>query len=380
MDAFYASVEQLENPQLIGKPVIVGGVHSSRGVVSTASYEARVFGIHSAMPVKEARRRCPHGVFISGRHEVYAAYSKKIMGILGDFSPIIEQISVDEAFLDMTGTQALFGPPEQAGQRLKQAIRKQTGLTGSVGIAPNKFLAKLASDVKKPDGLFHIPEIGIQDFLDPLPVERLWGVGKRTVPELHRHGLYTIGQVRQSSLSELEAAFGARFAAHIQSLSRGEDDRDLESEWREKSISHETTFERDVDQVDELESGLLDLADRVARRARHEDLGGKTVSFVWRDPDFSRHSRSCTLGEPTMNSEVIYSQALRLFRSTLPARLNPGRRFRLIGIRLSHFEAAGEQLSLFAPAEGKQGHLDKAMDAVRARFGHQAISRARLVD
>ncbi len=380
MDAFYASVEQLENPALVGKPVIVGGVDSPRGVVSTASYEARVFGIHSAMPVREARRRCPHGVFISGRHEVYGQYSKRIMDILGEYSHIIEQISVDEGFLDMTGSEGLFGSPEQAGQRLKQAIRKRIGLSASVGIAANKFLAKLASDVKKPDGLFVVTPESAQAFLDPLPVERLWGVGKKTVPDLHRQGLYTIQQVRLTPLSNLEAEFGSRFAAHLHGLSHGRDNRDLETDSREKSISHETTFDVDELNPDRLEAVLLDLADRVARRARRDDMAGRTISFVWRDPDFSRHSRSRTLAEPTLNSDTIYSTALALFRELLPASRNPSRKFRLIGVRLSHFEGVGEQLSLFSDPVPKKAGIDRAMDAVRDRFGHDSIQRARLVE
>jgi DNA polymerase IV len=380
MDAFFAAVEQFENPNLVGKPVIIGGVDSPRGVVSTASYEARIFGIHSAMPVREARRRCPHGVFINGRHEVYGAYSRRIMDILGEFSPIIEQVSIDEAFLDMTGTEGLFGSPEKSAQRLKQVIRNRIGLVASVGVAPNKFLAKLASDVKKPDGLFLVRPDEVQSFLDPLPVERIWGVGKKTVPDMHQHGLYTIAQVRQKTLADLEALFGARFGGHLHALSRGEDNRDLETDWREKSISHESTFDEDTSDTHTLETLILDLSDRVARRARRDEMAGRTISFVWRDPDFSRHSRSRTISEPTLSSETLYSIALSLFRDLLPTGKISNRKFRLIGVRLSHFGIVNEQLSLFAPQEPKRPGLDKAMDAVRDRFGHRAISRARLMN
>jgi DNA polymerase IV len=380
MDAFFASVEQLENPALKGKPVIVGGVDSPRGVVSTASYEARVFGIHSAMPVREARRRCPHGVFISGRHEVYGNYSRRIMEVIGEFSPVVEQISVDEAFLDMTGTEGLFGPAEQAALRLKQAITKRTGLTGSVGVAANKFLAKLASDVKKPDGLFVVLPGEAQAFLDPMPIERLWGVGKKTAPELHRHGLYTIAQVRQRGGAELASAFGPRLGAHLFALSQGQDDRDLETDWREKSISHETTFDVDHGDSESIEAVLLDLADRVARRARRDDMAGRTISFVWRDPDFSRHSRSLTLDEATVSSQRIYQIARDLYRGLLPAGKRAKRYFRLIGVRLSHFGAVGEQLSLFATPGPNPSGLDRAMDAVRNRFGDGAITRARHIE
>jgi DNA polymerase-4 len=376
MDAFYASVEQLENPALKGKPVIVGGVESGRGVVSSASYEARAFGIHSAMPVSQARRRCPHGVYLPGRHALYVEYSRRIMDVLSDFSPVIEQVSVDEAFLDMAGTEGLFGDAEESGRRIKTAIVRRTGLTASLGAAENKFLAKLASDARKPDGLMVVRPGEAQAFLDPMPVGRLWGVGKKTVQELHQVGLYTIAQLRAHSLEALAAHFGGDFARHLHELAHGRDGRELETGAREKSISHECTFETDLSHPEALCASLLELSERVARRARKEGLAGRTVTFVWRNPDFSRQSHARSLAEPTHDSSVLYRTAADLFREVAG---KGGRRFRLIGVRLSNFSQDAQQLSLFrTPAS--PARIDKAMDAVRDRFGEDAIRRARLAN
>ncbi|MDB5049290.1 MAG: polymerase [Fibrobacteres bacterium] len=381
MDAFYAAVEQLENPALRGKPVIVGGVDSTRGVVSSASYEARVFGVHSAMPIMQARRRCPHGIYVAGRHAVYGEYSRRLMDVLSEFTPALEQVSVDEAFMDMTGTEALFGRAEESGRRLKAAIVKRLGLTASVGVAKNKFLAKLASDAKKPDGIVVVWPEETQAFLDPMPVDRLWGVGKKTVLELHRVGLYSIAQLRDESLEALIGNFGENFARHLYALARGEDDRDIVTESQEKSISHERTFEEDSSDTEMLTATLLDLSERVARRARKDGYAGRTVTFVWRNPDFSRQSHARSLPEPTGSSPAIYGAALDLFREIAKPKTagKAGRKFRLIGVRLSNFTQDSQQQSLFQnPKSGS--NLDKAMDAVRNKFGESAIRRARLAD
>jgi DNA polymerase-4 len=386
MDAFFAAVEQFENPALRGKPVIVGGVDSNRGVVSSASYEARVFGIHSAMPVAHARKRCPHGIYVPGRHDVYHAYSRRIMDCLSEFSPLIEQVSVDEAFLEMSGSEGLFGPPEISGARIKARIKSLIGLTASLGAAENKFLAKLASDVNKPDGLTIVRPGEAQAFLDPLPVGRLWGVGKKTVQELHKFGLYTIAQLRAHGPESLTSYFGDNFASHLLSLSHGRDDREVETEWREKSISHEMTFETDSDDAEMLLSVLLELSDRVARRARKEGLMGRTVSLVWRNPDFSRQSHARSLPEATHSSRALYETAADLFKEVVGPRGagksgKIGRKFRLMGVRLSNFAQESQQLSLFQlPKTSDRAGLDSAMDAVRDKFGEEAIKRARLAD
>lgn len=386
MDAFFASVEQLEEPSLRGKPVIVGGADSVRGVVSSASYEARAFGVHSAMPIAQARKRCPHGIYLPGRHALYGDYSRRVMDVLSEFSPMLEQVSVDEAFMDMTGTERLFGPPEASGRTIKEAIRARTGLPASLGAAENKFLAKLASDIRKPDGLVVIPAGGARAFLDPLPVDRLWGVGRKSVQELHRAGLYTIAQLRTAPLDSLITLLGDGFARHVRALAEGRDDREIVTEWEEKSISHECTFERDSGDAEFLSATLLDLSERVARRARKDGRAGRTVTFVWRNPDFTRQSHARTLSAPTDASPEIYATALALFRevaglapgSDRPARKAP-RKFRLIGVRLSNFARESEQQSLFQMPKTVTG-LDKAMDAVRDRFGEGAIRRARLTD
>ncbi|MDB5102827.1 MAG: nucleotidyltransferase/DNA polymerase involved in repair [Fibrobacteres bacterium] len=386
MDAFYASVEQLENPALRGKPVIVGGVDSNRGVVSSASYEARLFGVHSAMPVMQARKRCPHGIFVPGRHSLYGDYSRRLMDVFSEFSPSLEQVSVDEAFLDMTGTEGLFGDGEAAGRKLKAAIVKRLGITASVGVAENKFLAKLASDAKKPDGIVVVKHGEAQAFLDPMPVDRLWGVGKKTVLELHRVGFYTIAQLREQALETLVGYFGDNFANHLFELSRGRDDREIVTESQEKSISHERTYETDTGDMDAIAATLLDLSERVARRARREGFAGRTVTFVWRNPDFSRQSHARSLPDPTSNSQVIYEAALDLFRGIAKARPDASRstssprqarKFRLIGVRLSNFSQDIQQQSLFQNPKSAS-NLDAAMDAVRNKFGESAIRRARL--
>ncbi len=370
MDAFYAAIEQLEHPEWRGRPVIVGGVHSARGVVSTASYEARVFGVHSAMPVREARRLCPQGIFTPGRHDVYHEYSRRLREVLAAFSPEVEPISVDEAFLDMSGTSGLFGPPAAAARRLKDAVSAALRLTASVGVAPNKFLAKIASDLRKPDGLVLVRTEEAAAFLDPLPVEKLMGVGPRTAPALHRLGLRTIGQVRRLGAEALNRALGEGFGSQLYALACGRDEREVESAGREKSLSHEMTFERDCGDREVLAAHLIDLCDRVARRARRGGLSGRTVSLVWRDPDFSRHARSRTLSEPTQDSRVLFSQA-----EAMLAELRGRPSFRLLGLRLSGFAPVAAQLSLFPPP--RAAGLDRAADAVRDRFGEDAIFRGR---
>ncbi len=381
MDAFYPSVEQLENPALRGLPVIVGGVDSARGVVSSASYEARVFGVRSAMPVAQARRKCPQGIYIAGRHALYQEYSGRLMRLLAEYSPRVETVSVDEAFLDLTGTGRLWGEPRQAALLLQDRIRKDLGLSASVGAAPNKFLAKLASDFKKPAGITVIEPDSVQAFLDPLPVGRLWGVGDKTRAILEGAGLLSISDVRREPLSRLEKTLGPNLARHVHELSHGRDEREVAAPSAEKSISHEHTFEADCSDVSELEGLLLELCDKVGRRARREGLFGRTVSLVWRDPDFSRHSRAKTLENTTQSGGVIHAVAVELLsavRGLTPAAQGP-RRFRLLGVRLSHFTPMDNQLSLL-PSAPTVGNLDRVMDAVREKFGDGAIQRGRHID
>ncbi len=379
MDAFFASVEELEHPEYRGKPLIVGGVDSGRGVVSSASYAARVYGIHAAMPIREARVKCPHGIYVNGQHKLYSEYSRRLMNCLSEFSPMVEQISIDEAFLDMTGTETYFGSPRQAAEKMKTYIRQQVGLTASVGIAANKFLAKLASDLEKPDGLTILEPDQVQSILDPLSVGKLWGVGKKTQAELHQMGFYFIKQLRITPPSGIKAHFGEAFAEHMLALCNGIDNREVDLDRSEKSISHEMTFEKDIAEVEALRRYLLELCDRVSRRARKEGLAGKTLSFVWRDSNFSRHSRSKTLAEPTHNSQEIFRILAELFKEISEKKSrNSAAKFRLIGVRLSQFQQEDTQLSLLA-VPNTEAKLDKAMDAVRDKFGEAAISRGRVL-
>ncbi len=376
MDAFYASVEQLENPALRGQPVIVGGVDSTRGVVSSASYEARAFGVRSAMPVREARRKCPQGIYIAGRHSLYLEYSRRLMQILDDFSPIVEAVSVDEAFLDLTGTTGLWGLPLQAAARLQEKIRAELLLSASVGVAENKFLAKLASDFRKPAGITLVEPGQTLEFLDPLPAERLWGVGKKSSDLLHAAGFHFIRHIREQTRERIQEILGENLGKHVHDLAFGHDNRELSNDTGEKSLSHEHTFETDCAETAELESILLEMSDKVAFRARKQGLMGRTVTLVWRDPDFSRHSRSKTLGRGTQSGGEIHAVTVEALQALIAEK--KGRRsFRLLGVRLSHFSAPGEQLTLWDQAPKVSQSLDKALDAVRSRFGEDAIRRGR---
>ena len=298
MDAFYASVEERDRPELVGKPVIVGGSPEKRGVVSAANYVARKYGVHSAMPAVTARRLCPQGIYLPPRIDYYAEISRQIRDIFERFTPLVEPLSLDEAFLDVTGSENLFGPAVEIGRQIKQAIRKELRLVASVGVAPNKFLAKIASDLKKPDALVVVEPDKVQEFLDPLPVERLWGVGKQSSKVFERLGIRTIGQLRQCPLDMLQARFGSS-GEHLWNLAHGRDDRPVVPEREAKSISNETTFEHDIADMDVLRAWLVDLIEQVGCRLRRHGLRGRTVHLKVRFADFSLITRSQTLPEPT---------------------------------------------------------------------------------
>ncbi|MBC7187525.1 MAG: DNA polymerase IV, partial [Calditrichaeota bacterium] len=373
MDAFFAAIEQLDHPELRGKPVVVGADPKGgkgRGVVSTCSYEARAFGLRSAMPISQAYRLCPHAVFLPVRGERYAEVSAQVMEVLGEFSPLIEQVSIDEAFVDLTGTEKLLGPPREVGMRIKQEVRRRTGLTASVGIAPNKFVAKIASDLRKPDGFVVVEEHEVRDFLWPLPVGKLWGVGEKTRPHLERLGLHTIGDVARQSPSFLHERFGA-MGLHLWHLANGIDDRPVVPTTAAKSMSKETTFEQDTDDEELLKATLVGLADAVARCLRQERLRGCTVTLKIRLEGFATFTRSRTLGEPTNSSEVIGATAADLLRHFERGK----KKVRLLGVGVSGLVSEGAaQLALFD--EGTRSKIDKAMDLVRERFGEEAIFRA----
>ncbi len=373
MDAFFAAIEQRDNPTLKGKPVLVGGSVKNRGVVSTASYEARKFGCHSAMPMVTAIRLCPQAIVLPGRIERYSEVSQQIFHIMEQFTPLVEPVSIDEAFLDVTGCEQLFGPPEQIAQKIKDQILQQTQLTASVGVAPNKFVAKLASDQRKPDGLVVVRPEEMQAFLDPLPISRMWGVGKATLPRFEKLRLRTFADVRRLSLEELRRHFGSAGEMFYQFV-RGIDDRPVETEGETKSISTETTFPVDVRDMAYLRSVLLDQADHVARRLRRHGLLAKTVTLKLRSGEFVTITRSMTLMEATDITEDFRRSAVDLLEKWSKGRIFP---VRLIGVGISSLSThSGRQLMLFDQEEmQRQRQIDQAMDMIRDKFGNGAISR-----
>jgi nucleotidyltransferase/DNA polymerase involved in DNA repair len=375
MDAFFAAVEQLDNPGYRNKPVIVGADPRGRGVVSTCSYEARKFGIHSAMPIKEAYERCPQGIFIPPRGEHYAQVSREIMNILGEYTSLVEPLSLDEAFLDLTGSETLFGPAVEIARKIVARIENEIGLPASVGIAPNKFLAKLASDLEKPKGFVIITRDNALQILENLPVSKIWGVGPKTEVQLKEIGIKTIGMLRRVTPDILIAKFGEA-GEHLFRLANGLDDRLVETGEAAKSIGHEFTFQTDVEEREFLKGVLLWLTDQVARRLRQHQLKGRTITVKMRDQDFKTITRRITLSEATDFEETIYREALRLAEQAQWG----SRKVRLIGIGVSGFvRDEPVQLNLFGtPAPEADRDLDKlhqTVDMLRERFGDEIITK-----
>ena len=377
MDAFYASVEQRDRPELKGKPVIVGGTQG-RGVVCAASYEARKFGVHSAMPIATARRLCPHGTFIPVRMSHYAQIGRQIREIFLSMTPLVEPLSLDEAFLDVRGCEGLFGPAPEIARQIKSRIRAETDLIASVGVAPNKFLAKLASDHGKPDGLVVVPAENVTDFLTPLPVGRVWGVGAKAEKRLHALGIRTIGQL--AALPEQAALdhFG-EVGRHIWQLAHGQDDRQVIPDREAKSISTETTFAEDIGDREVLRACLLDLVDHLAARLRHQEVRARTIEVKIRSSDFHTITRSQALREATNGTDALWQAALPLFEGSLSADLLPVRLLGAGAIRLTR-EAAVQGDLFEAPLRQKQDALDQTIDTIRGTFGDGAIRRGSLVD
>jgi DNA polymerase-4 len=374
MDAFYASVEQRDRPELRGRPVIVGADPRGRGVVSACSYEARVFGVHSAMPISRAARLCPQAAFLPVDMDKYVAVSRQIMAILDAFSPLVEAVSVDEAFIDLTGTTGLFGSPPEAALAIKRRIRDETGLTASAGVAANKFVAKVASDLRKPDGLVVVPPGTEVEFLAPLPVERLWGVGKVTAQALAALGIATIGQLQRLPPATLQARFGTH-GADLRELAHGRDDRLVEPFAPPKSMGAETTFERDCRDRARLEETLRGHAERVARELRAERLAAARVTLKLRFDDFRTITRALT-GEPTQDGLELYRRALALL-----AREPLTQPIRLIGLSSSAFVPPGTgQLALLDPNAVRRERLARAVDRITGRFGDDAIRPATLIN
>ena len=376
MDAFYPSIEVLDNPDLKGKPVIVGGSRA-RGVVSSASYEARKFGIHSAQPMATAMRLCPEGIFLGVRMRRYKEISERIFEIFHRFTPLVEPLSIDEAFLDVTGSVRLFGTPADMAKNIKEMVRNETGLTVSAGLAGSKFVAKIASDMEKPDGLTVVDQDKVREFLDPLPVIRMWGVGNVTMQALLKLGVHTFRDLSMMPLDVLEKRFG-RHGLEMHQLSMGIDERDVEVEHEIKSIGQEDTFSQDITDIPLAKKELLSQANRVARRMRQEDVKGKTITLKVKYDDFSRITRSMTLPEATDDAMVIYAVSCELLMNTLAGK----KPVRLLGISVSNFKAeVKNQLSLFQDDAGrrKERELHKAMDSIHERFGDKGLQSGTLV-
>lgn len=374
MDAFYAAVEQRDRPELRGKAVIVGGT-GTRGVVSTASYEARVFGVRSAMPVSEARRRCPHGIFVPPRMSVYKEASTHVFEILRRFTPLVQGLSLDEAFLDVTASQSVFGPPQIIAREIKQRIRAKTLLTASVGVAPNKLVAKIASDLRKPDGLVIVQAHEVQTLLDPLPVGRLFGVGPKMQLRLRDQGIETFRDLRLATDAQLQPIFG-RDAIVIRQRASGVDHRPVLAEWEEKQISTETTFDVDIDNVNLLRAELTRLSDRTSGRLRSKQLSANGVAVKIRRRDFHTFTRQRTCQPATNDSRVIAEFAQKLLNDWLAE--HPGAAVRLLGVGAYDLGPAA-QLSLFDSAADQNrssSRLDSAVDDIRNKFGKEALVRA----
>jgi DNA polymerase-4 len=379
MDAFYAAVEQLDHPDLRGRPVIVGAdpkAGRGRGVVSTASYEARIFGVHSAMPISQAYRLCPHAVYVPVRMARYHEVSEHILAIFQRYTDVVEPLSIDEAFLDLTSSTQLFGPVEDIARRIKHEILQQERLIASVGVAPNKFLAKLASDLCKPDGFLVLQASEVEAFLQGLPVSRLWGVGRKTTRQLEALGLRTIGLVAQWPQAHLTKRFGS-LGTHIWQLAHGLDDRSVTPQRQPKSIGAETTFSEDTDDREVLRRTLLELAEKVGQRLRAHGYMAAKVTLKYRDAEFVTLSRTHALAEPTAVAIDLYHAASGLL-SRMPSAT---RKVRLLGIATSELTSvAQQQLSLFSDAAHKRLQAERAEDAIKARFGPRAITRAALLD
>ncbi|HEY5945969.1 MAG TPA: DNA polymerase IV [Kofleriaceae bacterium] len=379
LDAFYAAVEQRDDPKLRGKPVLVGG-SARRGVVASCSYEARKFGIHSAMPMAIAMRLCPSAIVVRHRMDRYAEASHHFFKILGDYSPDVEGLSLDEAFLDLTGSERLLGDAKTIAQTIKQRVRSELSLVASVGVAPIKLAAKIASDIDKPDGLRVITPEGLLPFLHALPMTRLWGVGAATREILASMGLSTIGDVARYPEAALVGRLGAVTGHHLAALARGEDTRPVISDQEAVTIGHQETFDEDVDDKGELTVILLDQADRVAHRLRDHELRARAVVLIIKYDDFRQITRRTTLDSATSDGGVLARTAIELL-SKVPIEDRKGMRVRLCGISAQNLEPrdAPRQLGFDEAAREKGERLGDTLDKVAAKFGKSAIKRAILV-
>ncbi len=375
MDAFFAAIEQREHPEFQGKPVIVGAdpkQGKGRGVVSTCSYEAREYGIHSAMPIMQAYKRCPHGIYVPPNGRLYSQVSKDIFKIFFEFTDMVEPLSIDEAFLEISGSIKLLGSPKKIAQKLKYRIYQEQAITASVGIAPNKFLAKIASDLDKPDGLVIVDEDKIQPFLHPLPLKRMWGAGKKTIEKLNKDGIHTIGDLAKFPRELLVKKYG-KTGLHFYKLSHGIDDRSVVPDHAVKSVSNEHTFHEDLFDLDQIYQTLLRLSEKVAYRMRKQGLKGRTIHLKLRYEGFETLTRNKTINHQTANTEIIHGIIKELFDRNY----NRDRKVRLLGVGVSGFEQkSSQQLNLFDNVDKEVSKLDKVEDLVRKKFGKNAINRA----
>ena len=375
MDAFFASVEIREQPELRDKPVVVAGRPDQRGVVAAASYAARQFGIRSAMPTATALKHCPELIILPGRMALYSEVSSQIHAIFSRYTPLIEPLSLDEAFLDVSASEALFGKTVDIARRIKREVHDELNLVVSVGVAPNKFLAKIASDLEKPDGFVVLEAADVQHFLDPLPVSRLWGVGKVTEQQLHAINIHTVGELRRLPVQSLTQRFG-QLGEHLWQLAHGRDERSVVPEREAKSISHETTFAQDISDPDILRSVLLSLTEQVAWRIRRHKLRGRSVQLKLRFADFHTITRAQSLQTPSDSTHELWDTVSKLLDKAISGQ-SPA--IRLIGMGVSGFQMEDEQtqLTMFDEPLIDAKNIDKLADDINSRFGDKLLSRAR---
>ncbi|HPG39026.1 MAG TPA: DNA polymerase IV [bacterium] len=377
MDAFFAAIEQHDHPEYRGKPVIVGAdpkAGKGRGVVSTCSYEARKYGIHSAMPISHAWKKCPQGIYVFPRGQRYGQVSRQIMKILNEYSPDVEQLSIDEAFLDISSTYKFYGTPRQTGEKIKAHIKAETCLTASVGIAPSKFIAKIASDLEKPDGLVIVEPDNVIDFLSPLDISRMWGVGEKTLVHMNNLGIKTIGDLASRSEKDACDLFG-KSGLHFWQLARGIDKRTIGGHVAAKSISKEITFETDKDSDPELINILLYLCNELTREMRKKTYRGKCVTLKIRLADFSTFTRSRSFTDWVNSSTQIFAQVQEMFTQFDRNR----QKVRLLGVSVSNLEKGESQLDLFAHEIHQRDKIDVVLDKIRERFGEKSITRASIL-
>jgi DNA polymerase-4 len=373
MDAFFAAVEQRENPDLKGKAVIIGGVNlSNRGVVSTASYKAREYGVHSAMPVAQARKLCPNGIYLPARHGLYKEVSQEVLSILNKYTPLVEKVSIDEAFLDIKGCERLYGNPLEIAKKIKKDVKDKTELTISIGLSVNKFLAKLASDFDKPDGLTVIKKENIKEFMADLDIKKIWGVGQIFSEKLADIGIYKVKDIWPYSLNELKNKYG-RAGIKLYYLSRGLDNRKVESKNEIKSVSHEETFAENIEDIDKLWAYLFKMSEKVSFRLHSNNLRGNTVFIKVKYADFSTVSRQISLKNNLNSTELIYKTGKKLIKDNKLFK----KPLRLLGIGVSNLSDSEKmQLNLFEK-QTVNSEIDQTIDDIKRKYGFDKISRAR---